>query len=241
MRGWLHGRVDRRCGARRTHAPTCCVRARACDWARTHPRRQIPSAASARRRSTTRRRSTWTSARGTPRPSPRCTRYAPLPARAACHRSRDALCRCLMRRVCVRPGTADAVFACVGGRVHASHLRGCPYIAFYIFLSLCLYLYLYPFGYSYLWTACSRLAGISRCDEVQREHRRVEHRRRHRLVLCMRRPFRPGRRTAAAGHARRGRRCGAGRCARRRRRCARILSVRRRVGVRMRGRPRVQV
>ena len=36
--------------ARRTHAPTCCVRVRArvrmCDWARTHPRRHIqaPSA-----------------------------------------------------------------------------------------------------------------------------------------------------------------------------------------------------
>jgi hypothetical protein len=51
MRGWLHGRADRRCGARRARAPTCCVRARArvcaCDdWAPTHPRRTLraPSA-----------------------------------------------------------------------------------------------------------------------------------------------------------------------------------------------------
>jgi hypothetical protein len=44
-------------------------------------RRRGLSAASARRRSTRRRRSTPTSARGTPRGSPRCPMYAPLPAR----------------------------------------------------------------------------------------------------------------------------------------------------------------
>jgi hypothetical protein len=43
--------------------------------------RRGPRAASARRRSTRRPRSTRTSARGTPRRSPRCPRYAPLPAR----------------------------------------------------------------------------------------------------------------------------------------------------------------
>ncbi len=73
--------------ARCTHAPTCCVRARAraCVIGRTRIRadtcERLPSASNAggfaRRRSTRRRHSTPTSARGTPPRSPRCPRYAP--------------------------------------------------------------------------------------------------------------------------------------------------------------------
>jgi hypothetical protein len=67
-----------------------------------------PRAASARRRSTVRRRSTRTSACGTPRRSPRCTRYAPLPARLA-RTMADALGRGFdAARPVVRGGTADA-------------------------------------------------------------------------------------------------------------------------------------
>jgi hypothetical protein len=59
------------------------------------------------RRSWVRRRSTRTSARGTPRRSPRWTGYAPLPARAA-RTTADALGRASMRRGPVaRGGTAD--------------------------------------------------------------------------------------------------------------------------------------
>ena len=62
-------------------------------------RRRGPRVASARRRSARRRRSTRTSARGTPRPSPRCPRYAPLPARRrATAGVADALGRASMRR-----------------------------------------------------------------------------------------------------------------------------------------------
>jgi hypothetical protein len=60
-----------------------CARMCACDWAPTHPRRRMrapfrrrePRVASARRRSGWRRRSTRTSARGTPPRSPTCPRY----------------------------------------------------------------------------------------------------------------------------------------------------------------------
>jgi hypothetical protein len=79
---WLHH-------LRRTHAPTCCVlaraRVRACDSAPTHPRRHMrahsrrrwTACGSARRRSPRRHRSTRTSAHGTRRVSPRCPMYAP--------------------------------------------------------------------------------------------------------------------------------------------------------------------
>jgi hypothetical protein len=88
MRVWLSRRTDRRCGPA-AHAPTCCVRARArvcvCGWVPTHPRRTVrarsvgglPRVTSARRRSTRRTGSTRTLARGTPRVSPTCPRYAP--------------------------------------------------------------------------------------------------------------------------------------------------------------------
>jgi hypothetical protein len=58
-------------------------------------RRRGPRAASARRRSARRRRSTRTSARGTPRRSPRCTWYALLLARRrTLWRTRSAGLRC---------------------------------------------------------------------------------------------------------------------------------------------------
>ncbi len=49
----------------------------------------------------------------------------------------------------------------------------------------------------------ARLAGVLWCVKVQREHRRVEHRGRNRLGLCMRRPLSPGGAPAHAGRARR--------------------------------------
>jgi hypothetical protein len=49
----------------------------------------------------------------------------------------------------------------------------------------------------------ARLVGVPFCDGVQRQHRRVEHRACHHVVLGMRRLFRPGRRATEAGGARR--------------------------------------
>ncbi len=110
--------------ARRTHAPACCVRAHARVRVRlgahasapTHAsafRRRRPRAASARRRSWVRRRSTRTSARGTPRVSSICPMYAPPfrpgrtpPPPGRARRVVDAA------RAVVRGGAADAR-ACV--------------------------------------------------------------------------------------------------------------------------------
>ncbi len=83
-----------------------------------------------------------------------------------------------------------------------------------------------------------RLAGVRVRVGVQREHRRVEHRACDYVVPSMRRLSGPGGAPPQAGRARPGVRCGAGRCARRDRRCARARG-RRRVGMRMRGRPLV--
>ena len=79
---------------------------------------------SARRHSPRRRRSTRTSARGTPRRSPRCPLYAPpFPARAARQRRQDARGGVVgAARAVVRGGTADArARACAQtcGRAHA--------------------------------------------------------------------------------------------------------------------------
>jgi hypothetical protein len=71
-------------------------------------------------------------------------------------------------------------------------------------------------------TAVARLAGVQLGVGVQRQHRRVEHRVGHHVVLGMRRHFGPGGAPPRVGRARPGRRCGAGRCARRRHRCARV-------------------
>jgi hypothetical protein len=67
-----------------------------------------------------------------------------------------------------------------------------------------------------------RRAGVLRCVGVQREHRRVEHRGGHHVVLCMHRSrprWRALRRTRSAGL-----RCGAAGCARRLLRCARACA-----------------
>ena len=107
--------------ARTTDARTCCAHVRARVGAglgahatasnRASPsRRRGPRAAPARRHSSRRRRSTRTSARGTPRRSPRLPRYAPLPARRrATAGVPDALGRAFdAARPVVRDGTADA-------------------------------------------------------------------------------------------------------------------------------------
>ena len=68
----------------------------------------------------------------------------------------------------------------------------------------------------------ARLAGVRQCAGVQREHRRVEHRRGHDVAQCMRR-FRPGGappRRDALGLSSMRRGC----CARRHRRCARLCT-----------------
>jgi hypothetical protein len=86
-----------------------CSRSRLCVWAHTHSRRNVraPSAGvdrgSARRCSPMRRRSTRTSARGTPRRSAYCRGYAPLSVRGAPpRRRRSAGVRCGVGR-CARP------------------------------------------------------------------------------------------------------------------------------------------
>jgi hypothetical protein len=78
-------------------------------------------AASARRRSKVRRRSTRTSAHGTPRRSPPCSRYAPLPARRrALRRTRSAGLRCgaarcaRRHRRCARACAHVSALACTG-------------------------------------------------------------------------------------------------------------------------------
>ncbi len=71
-------------------------------------RRRGPRAASARSHSSRCRRSTRTSARGTPRVSPRCPMYAPLPARADAHYGGRARPGFDAARAILRGGTADA-------------------------------------------------------------------------------------------------------------------------------------
>ncbi len=99
-----------------------CIRADACE--------RVPSVwtagGSARRRSAVRRRSTRTSARGTPRRCRTCVRYASRfrPGRRG-HRRRDALGRVAdAARAGVRGGAADAR-ARVRSRV-GTRIRGCP-------------------------------------------------------------------------------------------------------------------
>jgi hypothetical protein len=106
-----------------TFAPRrACVRAVVCVRGRARIRANAceqftppPSVAfSARRRSTRRRPSTRTSARGTPPPSRRCPRYAPLPARRAPRRT--ALGRSPTH---ARPLRAAAPPMCARARVRA--------------------------------------------------------------------------------------------------------------------------
>jgi hypothetical protein len=85
----------------------------------------------------------------------------------------------------------------------------------------------------------ARLAGVRVGSSVQREHRRVEHRVGHNRVLCMRRLFGPGRRTTAAGRARRVVDAWRGSSMRGGAADTRAPARRRRVGTRMRGCPRV--
>ncbi len=154
--------------ARTADERTCCAHVRAFVGALvgahvSSPNRASPShqrglrAASARRRSAKRWRSTRTSARGTPRPSPRCTRfvrcpgYAPLPARRrALRRTCSAGVRCGAARCAppMRPRTREGTC-----------LRGA------------------------LGVGMAAQSGVG----VQRRHRRVEHRVGHHVGLGKRR------------------------------------------------------
>jgi hypothetical protein len=133
------------------------IRADACE--------RVPSAwtavGSAHRRSTRRRRSTRTSARGTPLVSPRCTRYAPpfRPRRRATaggtrsvgRRCRAGLCarrdrRCA--RVCAQTcGPANGwVPTCVGV---AARSRDELYACVYMYVYICTYVYIIYLIYIY--------------------------------------------------------------------------------------------
>jgi hypothetical protein len=136
------------------HTRRLCARACACAIGRPRIRagtcERLPSAStaggSARRRSTTRRRSTRTSARGTPRQSPRCPMYAPpfRPGRRATAggtRSvgrRCGACRCARRRrrctrVCVQ----------TSGHVHALCVCMSIYVCIFVY-ALYIYINRYP-------------------------------------------------------------------------------------------------
>ncbi len=105
---YMEDRITDACAhRRRARVLRACARACGCAFGRARIRAEpcepLPSAwtacGSARRRSTRRRRSTPTSAHGTPRRSPRWSRYAPLPARRrATAGVPDALGRAPMRR-----------------------------------------------------------------------------------------------------------------------------------------------
>jgi hypothetical protein len=152
--------------ARRTHARTCCVRARArvcvCDWARAcvrvrlgahasaptrasaFRRRHRPRVASARRHSRRRRRSTRTSARGTPPQCQTCSRYAPPFRPGGAPLQAGALDGSSMRRgpLCAAaPRMRSRV--CQRRRV-GTRMRGCPrvwYSCTYERRVLCTYVY----------------------------------------------------------------------------------------------------
>jgi hypothetical protein len=158
MRVWLHRRADRRCGPphERAHVLRPCARACACaiggpriraDTCERLPVGGGPRAASARRRSTMRRRSTRTSARGTPPRSPRCIRYAPplsAPGRATLGGVVDAA------RAVVRGGAADALARlCAQTYAHAhARVSTCVGIAartkdgIYVCMYVCIYIYM---------------------------------------------------------------------------------------------------
>jgi hypothetical protein len=135
MRVWLHRRtaLDRRCGPV-AHAPTCCVRECACAIGRPRIRadacERLPSAStaggSARRRSSRRRRLTRTSARGTPRVSPTCPRYAP-PPRPGRRAEKAGLCSAMFDAtravVCGRRRRCALACVCADARVYAQ-MRG---------------------------------------------------------------------------------------------------------------------
>jgi surface protein len=208
MRVWLHGRTDRRCVARRTHARTCCVcvRARACAIGRPRIRadtcERFPSASTA----------------------------GGLGAQAFYYADKfnanigawntasvttlDQVCAAFsaLRRPCARARVRVCDWAAAYPRRHMRALS---------------------VGVNRWWP---RRAGVPPNGGVQREHRRVEHRRGHHVVQCMRRLFGPGGAPPQAGCAQRVVdaaqavvRGGAGA----------LLCAGRRVGPRMRGRPRV--
>jgi hypothetical protein len=112
-------------------------------------RRRRPRAASARRGSPQRRLSTRTSARGTPRRSPRCTGYAPLPTRRrALWRTRSAWLRCgaarcvRRHRRCARACAHVQALACAGRCVEERPAGGegrymHPNMYIYIYVYVC--------------------------------------------------------------------------------------------------------
>jgi hypothetical protein len=161
---WLHRRTDRRCGPAACTCPRAAfVRARVCEGAiglpciRADTCEHFPSAStaggSARRRSPGRRRSTQTSARGTPRRSPRCPGYAPpSPARAARHCGRDTLGgvvgaaravvrggdrRCALARVCAQTCGHAHARVCTCG-VIAARTKDGVYVCMYVYVYVCI-------------------------------------------------------------------------------------------------------
>jgi hypothetical protein len=137
--------------ARRTDAPTCCVRERACACGIGRPRipadtcEHVPSVWTAgglaRRRSTRRQGSTRTSARGTPPRSPTWERYAPKPFGAPPQAGQPRRVVDAARAV-VRGGAADGR-ACACADVWARACVGvhvCRYSCAYERRDTCMYL-----------------------------------------------------------------------------------------------------
>jgi hypothetical protein len=134
MRVWLPRRMDHRCGPAAHTCPwAASVRARVC--ARAHGRPRVctetcepflpasTAGGSARRPSLRRRRSTRTSARGTPPRSPRCKTYARPPRagqRATAGGTRSAGCSMRRGPLCAAgPPMRACVWAQTCGRAHA--------------------------------------------------------------------------------------------------------------------------
>ncbi len=168
--------LGRRSCKRRTRPRAASVRARVCACAIGRPRiradtcERVPSAwtavGSSRRRSTVRRRSTRTSARGTPRRSPSLVAYAP-PFRPGGAPPRAGRARRVVDAApaVVRGGTADArahvcaetcgpsharVSTCVGITARTKDgMYVCMYVCIYMDISLCMH---YTCIYRYMCT-----------------------------------------------------------------------------------------
>ncbi len=134
MRGWLHRRTDRRCGARRTCAPACCVRVCVCDLAPTHPRRHVLARSAGVDRvwlgsQAFHQASAFNAHIGVWNTAAVTSLYevcAASPARAARHRGRAALGGWSMRRgpLCVA-ATADARARVCAQTCEHAHARAC--------------------------------------------------------------------------------------------------------------------
>jgi hypothetical protein len=127
-----------------------CIRANACE----HFPPPLSVVFSARRRSTRRRPSTRISARGTPRESRRCTRYAPLPARRA------------PRRTALGRSPTHARPLCAAAPPMLARARAFAYACSYVYTGVCGWI---AVGYTPV-VECHRAPSASKLIDVQRTH-----------------------------------------------------------------------